>query len=528
MREFFRSKYFKWGLVVFTPLAMVALLVIFLLRLGFFVSVLGAIGHALMPFIYGAIFAYILRPIYNFFRVRFDKRLQPQESKNPVRTENLSRTFSVLITLALLLIVLVGLFLAVIPQLVSSVYDMVTKLPDYTANFEQMVKDSTFLKDQWKTVILDNWDPIVDKVNEWRDTSAIPFLQDQLAKVSEGLAGVAKTAFNLLIGLIVCIYILVSKSTYLAQSKKLLYSMFTTERANVILDGFRYVDRIFSAFVSGNVIDSAVVGLITFVCMSLFHWPYALLIACLVGVTNLIPFFGPFIGAIPSAVLIFSENPITAIYFLFFIGVLQQVDGNFLKPKIFGQAVDLPSFWTLFAILVGGSLFGLPGLLLGVPVFTIIYSFITWAVNHKLEEKDLPSDTALYYRLDEIDDQTLEFGYLPEDYRRRKQRKTSRMETILRGMKHGTKDQGEADESDAAKPAADVPEVRDTADVPEAEKAAEKPAARAPAKELLFSQDKSLNEILQEQGLDDEKIGRVEKLLEALLKELEEENDPDQ
>lgn len=487
MREFFKSKYFKWGMVLFTPLAMVALLVIFLLRMGFFVSGLGALWGAMAPFIYGGIIAYILRPIYNACRSFFEKKLIQIGVKKQSRAVLLSRIISVLIALALLLTVVVGLFMAVIPQLVESTYELVTKVPAYSDHFMGTVNNMEFIKPEWRRLIAENWDTIMKRVYVWRDATLMPYLQELLVKISAGLVDMAHTVFNLFIGLIVCVYILLSKSTFTAQSKKLLYSIFSTENANTVLDGFRFVDRVFSGFVSGNVIDSAVVGLITFVVMSIFHWPYPLLIAALVGVTNLIPFFGPFIGAIPSVVLIFSENPLQALYFLIFIVVLQQFDGNVLKPKIYGQAVDLPSFWTLFAILVGGSLFGIPGLLLGVPVFTVIYTFVSWLIDRRLVKKSLSEDTTDYFRLDRINARTGEAEYLSENFMKERKQRNKEEKKIRQALK--------------------------------------KEQASIPMKASLFHQGKPLEEILREKGLDEDEIELVENQIEGLVKELEENAD---
>jgi len=221
--------------------------------------------------------------------------------------------------------------------------------------------------------------------------------------------------------------------------------------------------------------------------MSIFHWPYPLLIAALVGVTNLIPFFGPFIGAIPSVVLIFSENPLQALYFLIFIVVLQQFDGNVLKPKIYGQAVDLPSFWTLFAILVGGSLFGIPGLLLGVPVFTVIYTFVSWLIDRRLVKKSLSEDTTDYFRLDRINARTGEAEYLSEDFMKERKRRNKEEKKIRQALK--------------------------------------KEQASIPMKASLFHQGKPLEEILREKGLDEDEIELVENQIEGLVKELEENAD---
>jgi len=201
---------------------------------------------------------------------------------------------------------------------------------------------------------------------------------------------------DLLIAVIVSVYLLARKDVFAAQSKKIVYSLFRTDIADLLVDEVRSAYKIMSGFINGKLVDSLIIGVICFICCSLFKFPYPALVATIVGVTNIIPFFGPFIGAVPCGLLIFLVSPLQAVYFAIFILVLQQFDGNILGPKILGETTGLASFWVLFSILLFGGLFGFAGMVLGVPVFAMIYSVVSRTVAHGLRARNLPVETEEY------------------------------------------------------------------------------------------------------------------------------------
>ena len=198
--------------------------------------------------------------------------------------------------------------------------------------------------------------------------------------------------FDFVIGIIVSVYVLASKTRFTVQAKKLSYAIFPRNFAKRFIDILRYSSDIFIKYVIGTLLDALIVGAITFLFLSIFGFPYPLLIAMIVGITNIIPFFGPFIGAISSAIIIFVVDPLSALWFIIFIIVLQQIDGNVIMPHIVGQTTKLQAFWVLFALILGGGLFGVWGLVLAVPVFAVIYSLLSAAVNKKLRDKEIPSE----------------------------------------------------------------------------------------------------------------------------------------
>jgi predicted PurR-regulated permease PerM len=227
-----------------------------------------------------------------------------------------------------------------------------------------------------------------------------------LVTISSGIVGSIKFVMNFLVGIIVAIYILGSKEEMAAQCKKVIYSVFSKKTGNTILDAFECINNVFGGFINGKIIDAFIIGIICAIFCCSVKMPYAVLISVVVGVTNLIPFFGPFIGAIPSALLVLVDDPQMCIVFVIFIVILQQVDGNIIGPLILGDSTGLSALWIMFAILVGGNLFGLAGMILGVPVLACIYIFVTMVIKGRLEQKGLTDDISYYLTLRRFDENT--------------------------------------------------------------------------------------------------------------------------
>jgi len=215
------------------------------------------------------------------------------------------------------------------------------------------------------------------------------------------------------IGVIICAFFINRKEVFLAQAKKTIVAVFREDHADGILRGAAFTNKTFWGFISGKLIDSLVIGILCFIAMSILHWPYAVLISVIIGVTNIIPFFGPFIGAIPSAFLMFMVSPKLCLAFIVFVFILQQVDGNIIGPKILGETTGLSSIWVIFAILVGSGLFGVLGMILGVPVFAVLYAYFCYWINRRLEKKGLSTDLWDYhtlYRYDGVRKQATDTG----------------------------------------------------------------------------------------------------------------------
>ena len=222
-------------------------------------------------------------------------------------------------------------------------------------------------------------------------------------------------SFNVLIGIIISIYVLMSKEEFIGQSKKLMYALLPGKSANAVIHTVHKSNEIFGGFISGKLLDSLIIGILCFICLSLMKMPYTVLVSVIVGVTNVIPFFGPYLGAIPSAILIMLANPIQGVYFILFILILQQFDGNILGPAILGESTGLSSFWVVFAILVGGGIFGILGMIIGVPAFAVIFYVFRRTVNHILKKKQLPQDSGNYIKVEKLDVEKHILVDFPED-----------------------------------------------------------------------------------------------------------------
>ena len=259
-----------------------------------------------------------------------------------------------------------------IPELFNSIRDMVISLPGQLNHAldkitEMMSGDSTL--GQVFTAVLREGS---DYLQNWLRTDLMKQINIMMSNLTSGVINVFSGLFDLLIGLIISIYVLFSKEKFGKQSKKIVYAVFKPSHANMILHLTLKSNEIFGGFIIGKLIDSAIIGVLCFIGLSILNMPYALLVSVIVGVTNVIPFFGPYIGAIPSAVLIMLADPRKGLYFILFILVLQQIDGNIIGPKILGDSTGLSAFWVVFSILLGGGLFGFVGMILGVPTFAVI------------------------------------------------------------------------------------------------------------------------------------------------------------
>lgn len=397
-----RMKFNKW-LGLFLVIAASIAFYFGLLRLTNISGVITKIIDVLMPIVYGCVIAYLLNPIVK----RVDRYLIPRLEKRaetPEKAKKLSRVCGVTVSIFLLLLLIVVLCNLLIPQLYFSIRNMIFTLPaqlnHMALTIDEMAKGTSTTSAFLKTVINEG----TNMLEKWLRTDLLAKTNELMSNLTVGVISVISTVFDFVIGIIVSIYLLFSKEQFSRQSKKAIYAIFSPRNANLILHLTRKSDSIFGGFVIGKLIDSAIIGVICFFGLSLLNMPYVMLISVIVGVTNVIPFFGPYIGAVPSAILIILSNPIKGVYFLIFILLLQQFDGNILGPKIIGNSTGLSAFWVIVAILLGGGLFGFVGMIMGVPTFGVIYYIIDALLNSKLEQKNLPVESENYGVMSYVDD----------------------------------------------------------------------------------------------------------------------------
>lgn len=395
MRLNFEETHKKWGLTAFLVIlsSMLAFVVIF--RFKSLADVFDVILTILTPFIYGLVFAYLLCPIYNFV-TRNLLSLFERKMRNAKRALTLSKGIATVASVTFFLVVIVGIGWMVLPGLVDSAVHIADILPSSVNNLMDWLggKITSFplAKDTLEALVNQITDQIVDYVQ----TKMVPSYMELATKISTSVYGVLVVLKNIFVGIIICVYFLNSKELFAAQTKKLIYATVRRERARSILDAATYTNKTFGGFINGKLMDSLIIGILCFIVMTLFGWEYPLLISCIIGVTNVIPFFGPFIGAIPSALLILMVDPVQCLYFLCFILILQQFDGSILGPKILGDSTGLSSFWVMFAILVGGGLFGFVGMIIGIPVFAVIYAYFSRGVNRQLGKRGFSTDIKDY------------------------------------------------------------------------------------------------------------------------------------
>lgn len=355
----------------------------------------GRLNDILMPFYIGIVMAYLLCPIYNGV-TRLLYHVNKGRFRKPVNDLRLARVFATIISLAVLLLVVVGGIIMILPDLWDSILGLLMGVPAAITRFINWLSDNLQSNPELMTFLEGKLDGISDTIMNWVQEKLIPGTEALINDLSVRVIGTVGIFIDFFVALVICVYILNSKEKFIAQGQKLILAVFKKERADWIFELGRLSNQTFGGFINGKILDSIIIGIICFIMMSILKLPMAILISVIVGLTNIIPFFGPFIGAVPSALILLIIEPVAALKFIIMVLVLQQVDGNIIGPKILGKTTKLASFWVMFAIIVGGGLFGFPGMILGVPFFAIVYTYISRAINRRLEEKKLETDTLLY------------------------------------------------------------------------------------------------------------------------------------
>ena len=349
-------------------------------RFDGFGDAISTLTGILMPFIYGAVIAYLLKPVCNTIEGLLQRFI-------PGKMKGLINALSVALTILFGLLLVYALFMMIVPQLITSVTTLYYTAQRNFAKFVQWANHVEFFEQNTQIMDLLNsaYDTVSTSIDTLVKTKLLPSMQNILSGAALGVLNVVVVLKNLVIGIIVAVYMLASRKRFVQQGKLVLYSVVKPRWASLITEELKYADRMFGGFINGKILDSAIIGLLCYIGCLIFKFPSALLVSVIIGVTNVIPFFGPFIGAVPATLLILIQNPIKALWFVLFVLVLQQLDGNIIGPKILGNTTGLSSFWVLFAILLFGGLWGFAGMIVGVPLFAVIYDVIKKLVFHGLE-----------------------------------------------------------------------------------------------------------------------------------------------
>lgn len=411
MRRFrWEKSYLYWGITAFLVIAASIVFYMLLRYLPMVGEALKKLGAILSPFILGFIIAYLMLPFKRYlyrevFKPFFVKLFSQKKYLTAKKTANGLAVFTALLTFIAGLSVLVYL---IIPQLYSSIKTIVENSGNYVDATTKWLKQLLVNYPEIEQVVLPKLSDLTQNIIQWVQTTVLPGIGSLATSLTSGVISVFRAAYNLIVGVIVSAYVLSNYEDMSASIKRVLYSIFTAQFVKKILEDIHFINDTFMSFIGGKVLDSFIVAIICYICCAFLKIPYPLLVSVIVGVTNIIPFFGPFIGAVPCAFLILMVSPLKCLEFVIMIVILQQVDGNIIGPKILGSSVGINGFWIMFSIIFGAGVFGFWGMLLGVPVFVCIYTALSNSVEHKLKRSGLPMETANYMNLDYIDPDTLE------------------------------------------------------------------------------------------------------------------------
>ena len=400
MKYKWEKKYLYWGITAFLVIVSSILFFMLLNRLDVVARVIGFVLNLLMPFIIGLIIAYLLGPLVDWFENVCFRRLFVKMFHKEKRRA--ARVCALIVTFLLAIALVAGLCVLVFPQLFESIKGIIGNLSSYFSRLEKWVLGFFEKNPDIAKIIEAQFDNITKSISNWATNDLLPQVTNLAGGLTNGVINVVNIVTNLIVGLVVSIYVLSAKEHFFAQTKKVTYAIFSIRTTNTLLRITRRADRVFGKFVKGKLIEALIIGLLCFVGMSIFGMPFATLISVIIGVTNIVPFFGPIVGAVFSCILILMVDPLSALYFAIFILILQQFDGNVIGPKILGDSTGLSSFWVIFSIMIFGGLFGFAGMIIGVPTFALIYSLVAEMVSERLKRNDMPSDTADYEKIDHI------------------------------------------------------------------------------------------------------------------------------
>lgn len=402
MKKLKENKYFNIGLTIFLIIAACIIFFFLIFKLKLIIDSISWIIKLFIPFIIGFVFAYLLNPIVDFFQNKlFLNSIKKIKLKDDKKLK-ISRYSSIFLTFIIVIIILVLSFDFIIPELLKSLEILIVNIPIYLEQIKNYLLGLIDNHKDLENIILNNYDAINSSLVNTINNNFLPKIEEWVVLFSNGLVGLIKVLYNTVLGFIISIYFLLDKENFQAQLKKVLYALFSVKKANSIIDSARYTDKIFGGFIMSKLMICLILALVTFIFLTIFNFPYAIIIALLVGITNIIPYFGPFIGGIPSALIILLQDPSKFWLLIIYLVAIQQIEGYYLEPKIMGMKTGIKSFWVLFAIIIFGGAFGLVGMIIGVPIFAIIYAYMGKKLNKILNKKKLPVETEKYVNIDKL------------------------------------------------------------------------------------------------------------------------------
>lgn len=409
-----KKRYVYMTLSIFSAISLSLLFFFLLYRMQGVGEALDKLMGILAPFVYGGVLAYLLRPMCNAFEGFFETLFGKKRS-------GMVKFFSVGLSLATGVLIVYILIIMIAPQLYHSILNLWNSLPERVDALLEWAIKTFGLSEEQINFFDSSSDTIYQEIEAWVSETLAPYLSSIVGGVGSIVTGVGSSVlkvlrfvYDLLIGLIVAAYLLASRKRFARQSVLVVRSILSPRWANIILDEVAFIDKMFGGFIDGKIVDSLIIGVLCYIGCSVFKFPNALLVSAIVGVTNVIPFFGPFIGAIPSTVLIMIDDPIKGLWFILFVFALQQLDGNVIGPKILGDRTGISSFWVLFSIILCGGLWGFVGMIIAVPLFAVLYDLVKKLVIRGLKKKK-QMELWQEYRVNYPDDDPIPSPKAPEN-----------------------------------------------------------------------------------------------------------------
>ncbi|QNM05613.1 AI-2E family transporter [Qiania dongpingensis] len=382
------KKYASMGLTAFLVIAASILFFLLLFKIDVVLKAIRTILKILEPIVFGFVFAYIMYPVVRFFEKRLDGLIKKLIKKDE-RAVKLNKGLSIFLALVFWVAIIVILGVMVLPELYTNIRNMIVALPGQIQHASAAITDYMGQEGMNTEIVRNITEKIITFFNNWVQTDFLKDMNMVFGYLTAGVINFFSTTLNIVVGVIVALYVLNGRRTFKRQAKQVIYAVFSKKNAGILIDTLKDSNRIFGGFIAGKLVDSLIIGILCFIVLYFLNMPYTVLVSVIVGVTNVIPFFGPYMGAIPSAILILLANPAKGVIFIIFIIILQQIDGNIIGPKILGESTGLSAFWVVFSILFFGGLFGIVGMLIGVPVFAVIYQIVSSIVDYKLRKKGL-------------------------------------------------------------------------------------------------------------------------------------------
>lgn len=403
----------KWGFSAFFVLAAAGAVYFLVSNFHLIQGVLSKLFSILTPIIYGGIFAYLMAPIYNwvvdfvrhdvfsgtvegFHDTKGEEKLKRKLERRERLAGHLAKFSGTAVSLILILVFTVSLVWMVIPELMKSITNVANNLPDAATAFYMQASQAVKDYPELQTTLESLYQELYGFITGFMSNTLLPNIKNIVGSLSTGIYSVFKWVANIILGLIIMMYLLNMKEGLKGQFRKLLFALLPKNSASFLVEELKYIDKMFGGFIVGKIVDSIIIGILAFIVLSIMKMPYVMLVSVIIGVTNVVPFFGPFVGAVPGFILILLVDPMKSLYFLIAVLVIQQVDGNIIGPRILGNSTGVSSFWVLFSILLFGGMFGFVGMIIAVPSWAVVMNLLRRYTNRRLREKELPTDSAEY------------------------------------------------------------------------------------------------------------------------------------